>query len=630
MNKIEFLKVPWYSITMEALVERLVKANESYRNGGPLLMTDDEYDAGLEALKKVNPKHPLLTKVRASPSGRGTTTVRMPYYLGSLDKAKTSDELSKWLKKVPQTTTIVLSEKLDGISGFWNPKKALLYLSGDDNMGVDVSSWLPYISKGPSKISDDISDEVWIRGELILPKSQIPEGRLGRSIINGIFHHKIPNPTEAAKVRFIGYEIIGMHPGLTVTQQFSWLQMWNIWLPWSKNLKTCPSAETLTKFLADRRSESEYDLDGLVIKTNIPIIPRVIKGNPKDAIAWKPPNGETKLTKVVNVEWNASASGKLIPRVEIEPVQIGGSTITFVTGVNARRVVDWKIGKGATVVIRKGGDVIPLIESVEVPACVEFPKEGTWEWDGSEADAVNIKQRQSDSTTIIAQYMKMATTLNWETIGPAVMKSVVDAGFTTIPLLRKVSEETLKKLLGKVKGATLYRMVQKDGWAKATEIDLFIASPICRAGIGKARLEALLEVQPNVELWSSPTMIAPKGWSIDALKDFQTTWRNYEKFRKDEWSFMSYPISAKVESTSSSVPQVPQKGSVVFTGFRDNLLEQKLLEKGYKLIDTVNSTVKAVFIADSEDPVTYTSTKIEKAKKLPGCSILRRSDWNKL
>ena len=279
------------------------------------------------------------------------------------------------------------------------------------------------------------------------------------------------------------------------------------------------------------------------------------------------------------------------------------------------------------VVIRKGGDVIPLIESVEVPATVEFPKEGTWEWDGSEAEAVNIKQKQSDSTTIVAQYMKMATTLNWETIGPAVMKSVVEAGYTTIPLLRKVSEDNLKKLLGKVKGATLYRMVQKDGWAKATEIDLFIASPICRAGIGKTRLEALLEIQPNVELWSSPNMIAPKGWSIDALKEFQIIWRNYEQFRKDEWSFLSYPISTKVQI---SIPQVPHRGSVVFTGFRDNILEQKLSEKGYKLIDTVNSTVKAVFIADNEDPETYTSTKIEKAKKLPGCSILRRSDWNKL
>ena len=53
----------------------------------------------------------------------------------------------------------------------------------------------------------------------------------------------------------------------------------------------------------------------------------------------------------------------------------------------------------------------------------------------------------------------------------------------------------------------------------------------------------------------------------------------------------------------------------------------ELLAKGYKLADTVKSDTRAVFIADKEDPLTYTSTKIEKAKKIPGCRILRRADW---
>jgi hypothetical protein len=44
----------------------------------------------------------------------------------------------------------------------------------------------------------------------------------------------------------------------------------------------------------------------------------------------------------------------------------------------------------------------------------------------------------------------------------------------------------------------------------------------------------------------------------------------------------------------------------------------------------VKSDTKAVFIADKEDPLTYTSTKVDKAKKVPGCVILRRADYNKL
>ena len=187
---------------------KLTKANEAYRNGQALLMTDDEYDAALEKLAKLNPQHPFLKQVRAAPNKVEAKLVRMPFYLGSLDKAKVADELEKWTRKAPKASTFVVAEKLDGISGLWNPAAKNLYLSGDDNMGVDVSPWLHHISLTDTQMSRDvmhknIPEGVWIRGELIMPRSQIPEGKLGRSIVNGQFHLKAPSP-EAAKVRFVG------------------------------------------------------------------------------------------------------------------------------------------------------------------------------------------------------------------------------------------------------------------------------------------------------------------------------------------------------------------------------------------------------------------------------------------
>jgi NAD-dependent DNA ligase len=607
---------------MEALILKLTQANEAYRNSSSLLMTDDEYDAGLEQLRALNPKHPLLKKVRAKPSEKGKT-VQMPYYLGSLDKAKTQEELEKWTKK--HSDNFIVSEKLDGISGLWNPSKKQLYLSGDDNTGLDVSAWLQHISLSPTRLSSDIPETVWIRGELIMPRKYVPEGKLGRSIVNGIFHHHQPNPSEAAKVRFVAYELMGMDPTLTVQQQFAWLQTWKCWLPWYYFQADLSSGQVLSSHLATRRTDSEYDMDGLVIKTNNPRVPRITKGNPKDAVAWKPPNGESKLTKVVNVEWNASASGKLVPRVQIEPIQLGGSTIQFVTGVNARRIVDWKIGPTAEVVIRKGGDVIPLIDSVQKTATVTFPPEGTWEWDGEPSVAVNIKQTSSDSTTIVSQMMKLVKQLDWPNVGPAVMKTVVEAGYTTVPLLRAASEDTFKKLLGPVKGSNLYRLVQREGWSKASEIDIFLASPLRPDGIGSTRLDALYAVEPDFKKWTS-SLVAPKGWSPDSLKEFQTLWAKYEAFRKSDWNFLPYPVQSKAATPVT----VQIKGSIVFTGFRDAALESELLKKGYKLSDSVKSDTKAVFITDNEDPQTYTSTKIDKAKKIPGCVILRKSDYKSL
>lgn len=609
---------------MDTLISRFTAANNAYRNGQSLLMTDDEYDAGLEQLKKVQPNHPLLTQVRAAPSDK-TKVVRMPFYLGSLDKAKTADELAKWTKK--SKGPYVVSEKLDGISGLWNPGAKNLYLSGDDNMGVDVSPWLQHISLSPKTLSKDIPDDIWVRGELIMPRSLVPQGKLGRSIINGIFHHKLPNPAEAKKVRFVAYEIIGMDTDLTVQQQMAWLDNWNVWTPWFVSQNELSTADTLSNILMIRRTDSEYDMDGLVIKTNKPIVPRVLKGNPKDAIAWKPPNGESKITKVILVEWNASATGKLVPRVQIEPVHLGGSTIQYVTGVNARRIVDWKIGPGAQVIIRKGGDVIPLIESVEVTAPVSFPPEGTWAWDGPPETAINIVQKVADSTTLVSQYMKMVKNLDWPNVGPAVMKAVVEAGYTTVPLLRKAPEADLKKLLGPVKGSNLFDHVQ-NGWSKASEIDLFVASPIRPDGIGSTRLEVLQVHEPDMTKWSKPGLTAPKGWSPEALKEFQLLWTKYEAFRKDEWSFIPYPVPRKAIPTQ--LAQVLVKGSVVFSGVRDPELQATLEKKGYKTSDTVKADTRAVLIADTEDPQSYSSGKTDKANKISGCLILRKSEWNKL
>ena len=601
--------------TLTALVKQLKEANEAYRKGMPLLMTDQEYDAGLKRLTGLKPDHPFLKEVRGALSG--SKVITMPYYLGSLDKAQTSDELTKWLSK--HKDSFVLSEKLDGISALLNPAKRLLYLSGDKMSGLDISAWLAHMDVSIKALP---AESVWIRGELIMPTSRVPPGRLGRSIVNGIFHQKTPDPVEAAKVQFIGYEILGLDPTPTTVFQMLQIKKWGIRVPWTQHVDSI-TAEELSAALTLRRSESEYEMDGIVIKTNQASQERISKGNPKDAIAWKPPTGEAKITKVVRVEWNASAVGRLTPRVEIEPVQLGGSTITFVTGVNARRVQDWLIGPGASVIVRKGGDVIPVIDSVEVPGKVTFPEDGTWAWETE--DHINIRQVTKDASTIIAQFTRLAKVLDWDSVGPAQMKAVVDAGYTTIPALLKVSEKDFQKLLGPIKG-TKFHAILRDGWSKS-ELDIFLASPFYYTGIGRTKLDALLALQPDVTKWGQAGLAEPDGWSTKSLETFQKVWGLYEAFRKSEWSFVAYP-------QKSVLPQqqfpIVWKGSVVFSGFRNTALEDALLKRGYHVIDSVRSDTKAVLIKDDENPLVYTSGKVEKAKKIPGCMILRQSDVSRL
>ena len=627
---------------MQSLVQKLIAANEAYRNGANLLMTDDEYDEGIEMLARVDPNHPLLFQVGATvgqdQAGKAT---KLPHRMASLDKAKVQEDLAKFIKRQPDVAHqgFVLSEKLDGISGLWSPWKGKLYLRGNGIVGVDVSNYLPHLQlftvKKPT--TEEIPEDVWIRGELILPKSKIPPGRLGRSITNGIFHHDVPDPKEAGNVRFVAYEIIGMAGSITAQQQMAWIQNWNLYYPWYQVVPaSLPTAADLTQILETRLAASEYDMDGIVIRTKQPPTKLAVKGNPTECIAWKPPRGETKLTKVIRVEWNASANGRLVPRVEISPVALGGSTITYVTGTHARRILDWKVGPDAMVVIRKGGDVIPVLDSVQTPSPLElsqiFPSADSYEWDGPAETAVNIKQKTADKTTQAAQLLKMVTKLEWDNVGPSQLKALVEAGYATVPQIRKVSEADLKKLLGPTKGAHFYKLIQTDGWLNKNEITLFLASPIGRGGIGSTKLEGLAAIQPDVTLWSKAGIfMSVKGWSPDSLKEFQVIWAEYETFRKTEWAFLKYPQAAGVaQAQAQTQTKIPIIGSVVFSGFRDAKLEENLIIKGYKVSDTVKADTKAVLIADKEDPEVYTSTKVEKAKNLSGCRILQKSDWTLL
>jgi hypothetical protein len=154
-----------------------------------------------------------------------------------------------------------------------------------------------------------------------------------------------------------------------------------------------------------------------------------------------------------------------------------------------------------------------------------------------------------------------------------------------------------------------------------------VASPIRPDGIGSIRLETLVAHEPDFKAWSRPGLTAPKGWSPDALKEFQALWAKYEAFRKEEWSFIPYPVPLV-----KTAPQVSQvlKGTVVFSGVRDPELEAQLEKKGYKTSDTVKTDTKAVIISDKEDPQIYSSGKTEKAKKISGCLILRKSECDKL
>ena len=118
-----------------------------------------------------------------------------------------------------------------------------------------------------------------------------------------------------------------------------------------------------------RREELDYEIDGVVVKVDEKALWRelgVVGREPRWAIAWKfPPT--TAMTKLKEVVWNVGRTGHLVPFAMLEPVHVGGVTVTTATLHNEEDLARKDVRKGDEVVMMRAGDVIPQVVSPKLP-----------------------------------------------------------------------------------------------------------------------------------------------------------------------------------------------------------------------------------------------------------------------
>ena len=156
------------------------------------------------------------------------------------------------------------------------------------------------------------------------------------------------------------------------------------------------SNELLSEVLVKWRADYLYEIDGVIV-TDDNVYPRK-SGNPEHSFAFKMVlSDQIAEVKVVDVLWNPSKDGYLKPRVQIEPIQLGGVKIEYATGFNAAFIEQNKIGLGALIQIIRSGDVIPHIRSVTIPA--EAPKMPLvpYKWNDTHVD-IMLEDIGSDTT----------------------------------------------------------------------------------------------------------------------------------------------------------------------------------------------------------------------------------------
>lgn len=601
--------------TLAELKKTLLQAKEAYFTTGTPIMTDEAYDA-LEA--RVKREDPAAT---AALDATGWTpkadSIPLPVPLPSLDKGKLGERaLQRFFetKKGPY----VVSDKLDGVSVLWDSRTGRLYNRGNGTIGSDITPYVPHIA-GLVRAE---SGPHLVRGEVVMRKADVKGTTPARSQVNGWLHNeKVIGLTGTAvlPLRFVAYQICAP-ADISRMRQIKDLMDAGYEIPWYAFVLNL-TGDILAARLLVRRAESPYDIDGIVVAKS-GSVPAQTAENPADAVAFKMALDDQRAeTTVVRVEWNISRQGVYIPRLEIAPVEIGGATITYVTGHNCKFVQDAGIGPGARVTIRRSGDVIPIVEGVLKPAAVQLPA-GTW-------DGVNIRAAGETPEQLTAKLDHSLKVLEVDGVGPATAKALVEGGVQTIAEILATPDEILATLVGPGLGPRL-----KERLTTALRVaDLskkILASPAIPRGFGKAKLATALAAYPDWAAWTTASA-APTGWSAKTWGEFCEL---VPAIRADVETWSRHVGVAAVPAArptggagSGAQPQAPAaRGSICMTGFRDAALAAASAAAGYTQDDNVKRTTTYLIVSDAEDPATVRSGKAAKAREY-GVRIMRASEW---
>jgi NAD-dependent DNA ligase len=619
------------SMTEEELTALLNHANTMYRNFQPI-MTDNEYDILEDYIKEKYPNNKALKQIGAPVTKNKVT---LPYFMGSMDKIKPdTNALQVWKSKY--TGPYVLSCKLDGVSGLYTTegKTPKLYTRGDGKVGQDISYLIPYL-RLPKNAN------LVIRGEFIISKAAFNTKYKttfanARNMVSGIVNQKSVNPEIIKDVDFVAYEVI--KPLLKSSEQFATLQKLDI----NPVQHTPPFVkvdnELLSETLIKWRQTAPYEIDGVIV-TNDEIYPLRKEGNPEHSFAFKMVlSDQIAEAKVVDVIWTPSKDGYLKPRVQIQPINLGGVKIEYATGFNGQFIQENKIGVGAVIELIRSGDVIPHIRKVVVPATEAKMPQVAYKWNDTHVDII-IEDLDSDEIVKEKNITGFFRGIEVEGLSSGNIKRMIQAGFDSVPKILKMTISDLLQVEGfKEKTAQkLYTNIQAQ-IQSANLVTIMAASNIFGRGFNNKKLELILNEYPDI-LTDQKTQDANKVINkVAAIKGMAE--KTAEAFISKIPAFLAFVqeahLEGKLQEQYENQNQQKQNQlvnqshplynkSIVFTGFRDKVLEEQVKAQGGKIGSSVS---KNTFILITKDnPIGGDETgKVLEAKKL-GIKIMTPEEF---
>ena len=378
-------------------------------------ISDAEFDELMQELQRLESEHPDLVRADSPTrrvSGRvaeGFQTVAHAEPMLSLDNAYDEDELRAFDDRVrrglseagvvPSTVDYVAELKIDGVS------IALTYVDGlfvrgatrgDGTKGEDVTANVRTIRVLPLQLNEPVPGSIEIRGEVYLPRvafEKMNEERVSagevlfanpRNAAAGALRNLDPSLVSKRGLRAFTYQLVGggSQAGASkdapllgeaeagqarLTSHANTLEQLGRWgLPVEAHWRRCAGIEALVEFCrewADKRRDLGFDTDGVVIKVDAIERRRKLGTTskfPRWAIAFKFP-AEQKTTLLKQIAVNVGRTGAVTPFAVLEPVFVGGTTVSMATLHNADDIARKDIRERDWVIVEKAGDVIPRV-----------------------------------------------------------------------------------------------------------------------------------------------------------------------------------------------------------------------------------------------------------------------------
>ena len=608
---------PATEMTTDELLIFLMKANEAYRNGQPII-NDITYDqVYLKELQSREPNNPYLNSVEPEPDVNEPSSKKVRHItpMLSTDKAYTQDEITAFVTRVVKFSEKLgieetelkfrITPKLDGMAA--NFSENVLSTRGNGHLGNDITRNL---QRGLVTVGGENTGV----GEIVINNAYFSEN------LSDQFSHPRNFVTGLIGADTLSKEAIEAMQDKVIR-----------FVPYSQlNQELCDTEKlrnNVEALCAKIEGDCEYPVDGSVIDVINPEI-RESMGSTNHHHNWqiaKKLKGETATTIVEGITWQTGRTGRITPVLNVKTINLSGADISNVTGHNAGNIKNLNVGIGAEIEIVRSGEVIPKLlgvisegEDANIPnTCPACESIAAMERDflvclGSECTA-QIEARLLHFFNVLG---------NIDLFGPRTISILVENNIRDLPVIYKQQAADFESMgFGAKQAANLVEQLVRSRTEAVEDWRFLAAFGIGHLGRGDSRKLLRVHKLENLHALTSEHLLDIPGFG-------EITAESIPRSLKECWAVIEAMLALDFNLLSGELTPITESAitgkHMVFTGSMQKSrpeMQEQARQFGAIIQSSVNKKTEILVIGEKVG-----AKKIEKAEAL-GTDVITESDY---